>query len=247
MFKLKAVLFDFDQTLVNSADGFRKTEHWLEREMFAFLKLSDWSEFMDFYRKVRASGSNDGPSGKTHKWVEVCRHFKIEPCEKLILSWKHEYWKRIEEESRLLPDALPLLSNLHERFRLGLLTNAAASQNSSPRYERFPELVSAFDAIFVCDDVKIPLKPDPTGFQLILEKLDLSPAETIYVGDDWYADVCGARNAGISPVWLRHKELNRKPASLPDNDVIFIDSLLDMKQLQPGDSIEDVKRKLQGN
>jgi HAD superfamily hydrolase (TIGR01662 family) len=43
-------------------------------------------------------------------------------------------------------------------------------------------------------------KPEPGVFEHALQRLNLSPQEAIYVGDNYYADVVGARRAGLQPV-----------------------------------------------
>jgi HAD superfamily hydrolase (TIGR01549 family) len=43
-------------------------------------------------------------------------------------------------------------------------------------------------------------KPDPGLFEHALQRVDLSPADAIYVGDNYYADVVGSRSAGLLPV-----------------------------------------------
>jgi HAD superfamily hydrolase (TIGR01549 family) len=45
-------------------------------------------------------------------------------------------------------------------------------------------------------------KPDPAIFQHALELLGLQAHEAVYVGDNYYADVIGAENAGLKPVLL---------------------------------------------
>jgi putative hydrolase of the HAD superfamily len=45
-------------------------------------------------------------------------------------------------------------------------------------------------------------KPNPAIFDYTVKKVGVSHAETIYVGDNYYADIVGARNAGIKPVLL---------------------------------------------
>ena len=45
-------------------------------------------------------------------------------------------------------------------------------------------------------------KPDPQVFTYMLEKAGVSAEESIYVGDNYYADVVGARAAGLAPVLL---------------------------------------------
>ena len=45
-------------------------------------------------------------------------------------------------------------------------------------------------------------KPDPRIFQVALEKAGTRPEETMHVGDQYYADVTGARGVGIVPVLI---------------------------------------------
>jgi len=43
-------------------------------------------------------------------------------------------------------------------------------------------------------------KPEPGVFEHALRRVNLSPQEAVYVGDNYYADVVGARRAGLRPV-----------------------------------------------
>lgn len=45
-------------------------------------------------------------------------------------------------------------------------------------------------------------KPDTGIFLHAIMRLKVSPTEALYVGDNYYADVIGARNAGLRPVLL---------------------------------------------
>jgi HAD superfamily hydrolase (TIGR01549 family) len=45
-------------------------------------------------------------------------------------------------------------------------------------------------------------KPDKGIFEHALRMVGVQPEETIYVGDNYYADVVGARNAGLKPILL---------------------------------------------
>ena len=45
-------------------------------------------------------------------------------------------------------------------------------------------------------------KPEPAIFQHALALLDTRPEHTLYVGDNYYADILGASNAGLRPVLL---------------------------------------------
>ena len=50
---IRAVIFDFGQTLVDSAEGFRSAEKQVEKKIFDDLALTSWQEFLENYRKIR--------------------------------------------------------------------------------------------------------------------------------------------------------------------------------------------------
>jgi pyrophosphatase PpaX len=61
-----------------------------------------------------------------------------------------------------------------------------------------------FDVLVFDDDVRAP-KPDPHGLQLALERLDVEPADAVYVGDTM-TDLRAAKAGGLRPIttlWAR--------------------------------------------
>jgi HAD superfamily hydrolase (TIGR01662 family) len=56
-----------------------------------------------------------------------------------------------------------------------------------------------FDFSLVAGEVN-SFKPEPGIFEHALRRVNLSAKEAIYVGDNYYADVIGARRAGMRPV-----------------------------------------------
>lgn len=49
-------------------------------------------------------------------------------------------------------------------------------------------------------------KPDARIFAAACAALDCRPDEVMHIGDDWQADVCGARAAGLHSAWIRRGE-----------------------------------------
>ena len=56
-----------------------------------------------------------------------------------------------------------------------------------------------FDFLLAAGEVNV-FKPEPGVFEHALQRLNLSPNAVIYVGDNYYADVVGARRAGLQPI-----------------------------------------------
>lgn len=63
-------------------------------------------------------------------------------------------------------------------------------------------LATLVDTIVISESEGVK-KPDPVIFQRALERLEVSPAEAVYVGDHPVADVQGSVAAGLSAVWRR--------------------------------------------
>ena len=53
-------------------------------------------------------------------------------------------------------------------------------------------------------------KPSPVPFKLALEQLESTPENSLYVGNEFLADIVGAKSVGMSAVWvnLRGEELD---------------------------------------
>ena len=83
-------------------------------------------------------------------------------------------------------------------YGLGLITNRT-------NVERFHELLDQvelrpyFDLILASGEVGIH-KPDPGIFSVALERVAAKAESSVYIGDNYWADVVGARLAGVTPV-----------------------------------------------
>jgi phosphoglycolate phosphatase len=75
----------------------------------------------------------------------------------------------------------------------------------------------------------LPRKPDPAPLLRIIERLGVSPGDTLYIGDS-ETDVTTARNAGV-PVMLVNYGYTVRAASQLGADAV-IDSIADL--VRPG-------------
>ena len=75
-------------------------------------------------------------------------------------------------------------------------------------------------------------KPKPVIFRRAIELLNILPEEALFVGDNFGADICGAKGVGMDAVWLNNKNqaednLNPEPdyiiPTFPGIEVILPD------------------------
>lgn len=96
-------------------------------------------------------------------------------------------------------DAPPTLSRLRQRgLKLGLVSNLNCTLEE---FCRGLEVKRFFDFTLISYEVGIE-KPHPEIFHLALRMAQVEPGEAIHVGDQYLADVVGARRAGIKPILL---------------------------------------------
>jgi 2-haloacid dehalogenase len=95
------------------------------------------------------------------------------------------------------PDSAAALARLHERFRLGVITNCdddlfAASE---------ARLGTAFDFVVTAEQAK-RYKPNPRGFELMFERVGLPPSRILHVAQSLYHDHVPAKRLGLTTVWV---------------------------------------------
>ena len=145
----------------------------------------------------------------------------------------HQLWDTWNLEGaffgrRLFDGAVEALAALREQgYRVGCVTNRAFG---GPRFLSEVEghgLADLFDAMSVSCELGY-MKPHPRIFQHALEILDVSPRETVMVGDSLRADVAGAQALGMTAVWRRYR------ATIEEADGIVPDFVVDELSEVPG-------------
>ena len=103
---------------------------------------------------------------------------------------------------RLFFDVELTLRRLQQRgIRLGIASNFDGRLREIAA--RLPELAGC-ENVFVSSQVGFS-KPDPRFFAAVAVQLALPPSQILLVGDDWLADVQGARAAGWQAVFLNRQ------------------------------------------
>ncbi len=236
---IRAVVFDFGQTLVDSADGFRAAEKELREKAVTLLPPPQREGFPDAYRQVRTRLHDRSIFSRRVLLEELFRQYgrPVDPA--LIEGWETAYWGRIKAMTRPFPEAESVLEALlSQGYRLALISNTQGQRKEEGhRLGNYPELERFFEAIVIAGEAGIPAKPDPAPFRLCLERLAIAPGEAVYVGDDLRIDVRGSAAVGMHPLWLRHRLVTRNwPAVQTAAPVIdSLERLLDLAALIPGE------------
>ena len=110
------------------------------------------------------------------------------------------YLRNYEQAWTAFPDAAFALLRLRaDGMPVGVITNGNHSQQTS-KIKKIG-LEPLLDSVF-SSELMGHAKPDAKAFLLPCMSMDVSPAETLYVGDNYLTDVAGARNAGLQAIHL---------------------------------------------
>ena len=140
-------------------------------------------------------------------------------------SLSRRYRAQYQRERRAVPGAVDLLTRLHGRSVVTIVTNnQVAEQEGKLDFLGIRPLV---DFLVVSEGVGVS-KPDRRIFEIALERSDAGPEEAVMVGDSWPSDIVGARGAGIRAIWF-----NRFGLPNPDpRDVAEIRSMRDHRRVE---------------
>lgn len=190
---IKAVLFDFDETLQDRTEAF---EHYMDA-FFALYLPEVQGETLTQYREDMRITGNGGYVNRV-KWfqglIDRWQWLDAPPAEELA----HHYDYEFGNHNVIFPHSLPLLKTLKKRgYITGVITNGPAYlQNHKMENSG---LMPYIDMLVVSGDYGIH-KPDPELFRIAAGKIGVPTEECVYVGDHPVNDIEGALGAGMQAI-----------------------------------------------
>jgi putative hydrolase of the HAD superfamily len=228
-----AVSFDLDGTLLDGshigatvADTCRAIaarDPNLDADELVAANSRIWKEYFPLIEDDWALGVIDSPSVGREAWRRTLHACDVSDDD--LVEFARQTFATLEHERhRLYEDVLPLVSALGDRqVPLALVTNGA----SEAQREKLAALgiEDWFEVIVVSGEIGV-MKPDPAIFEAVLERVDVDRRRVWHVGDWLPSDVAGAREAGLTAVWLNRSGRSlRGEASSPH---LEIRSLVDL-------------------
>lgn len=119
---------------------------------------------------------------------------------------------------QLYPGVREVLDELAPRFRLAALSDAQ-SPWALPEM-RAVGIAGYFDPIVVSGDHGFR-KPDPRLFATALRRMRLAPQDVIFVGNDMYRDVYGARETGMRTVFFSSNQGRKHMDGVEPDYIIY--------------------------
>ena len=240
--RIRAVVFDIDDTLCASAQAFGAAIVAATRRYIPALDPSAypavialWRSDPNGYYRAYTRGECSFDEQRWLRANELHARFGGPVLDaEGYAAWKRVFWGTFEANWRANPDAVACVDRLHETgMRLGALSNAGGDlQRRKLEACGFGETVP----LLVSMDTFGVGKPDPRVFLESCRLLGLAPAEVAYVGDEFAIDAQAACAVGMRGFWIdrpeTHLETHARPDPGPGADrVVRIESLAELPAL----------------
>ncbi|CAM3635632.1 HAD family hydrolase [Marinicrinis lubricantis] len=146
------------------------------------------------------TADRDGYRSKRELYEDLKRHLNMKQEHTTIEDMLHFWFSEFPKCTELMEGAQDVIEHLKSKqIKLGIITNGAVHTQHAKIDQA--GIRPYFDCIVVSDEVGVK-KPDRQIFDIALERLNIHPQQTWYVGDHPRNDVHGAREAGLQAVWL---------------------------------------------
>lgn len=202
---IKAVFFDFDETLQDRTAAF---ERYMDGFFARFFPGVTGGELEEKKHQMRQSG-NGGYVDRVewYKGLIALWHWTDAPAAEALAE---HYDRTFGDCCVIFPDAVPMLQALRKK---GIVTGVITNGPSYLQNHKMDEsgLRPYLDLVIVSGDVGVH-KPDPALFLYACDKVQLLPADCMYVGDHPVNDIAGALSAGMQAVrmnwgWFKDQDL----------------------------------------
>ncbi|MCH8025399.1 MAG: HAD-IA family hydrolase [Chloroflexi bacterium] len=233
MADLQAVIFDYYETLVELTQPIRE-RHFdqLAREAGVALTPGEayrhWRELTTSDWALRLGGERAPLNGATPPFVTF-REVWRQRSEELFQQWGADLsaerggdaYANLHAAAEPYPDVVAALGELNSYYKLAVLSDADDDfllSNIRRNGMRFETVVSS--------EASRAYKPHVSLFNDACARLGVQPAEAVYVGDSPWADIEGARHAGLRAVWInRHGVDWPEGIGRPQHEIASLDEL----------------------
>ncbi len=217
MTKIKGVLFDLDNTLIDFMKMKRMACSEAASAMIGaglkieFVKLE--KELFDYYLNYGIEGD--------YPFTDFLKKHNAYSDE--ILASAINAYRRVKNAFlEPYPGVIPLFIQLIKKeIKLGIVTDAPALK-AHLRIDAM-KLRGFFDVVIT--EAK---KPDPKGFLKAVKKLKLKPHEVMMVGDWPEKDMVGSKRAGLITCFAKYGQTEGSLKTKPDYTIHRIEEILEI-------------------
>lgn len=213
---IKAILFDFDRTIMDRDTALNNYIHDQYERLFQLENIQK-KTFIERFIELDAMG---------YVWKDIVYTSLIKEwdlpysMEELVKDYENNF----QQFAVGFPNIDLALKKLKEQgYLLGLVTNGRVGHQRNNVIKL--GIDSLFDCIVVSDEVGMK-KPNANIFHFALDLLNVHPSEAMYVGDHLVNDVQASKEVGMTSVWLKNSAYEED--SIADYTIDQFEEILDV-------------------
>lgn len=204
---IQHIFFDLDNTLWDHRkNAYLTIKDLFEKEEIGLKYQIDFEAFHAVYHRINEKLWEDIRDGiidkeylRKHRFYDTFSHFNIQD-EQLSMYFEEHFLDRILNYNELVEGAASILEYLKAKgYTLHIISNGF--REVTERKCLLSGIAPYFQTITSADTVGVR-KPRPEIFEYSLNLAQAAPEESILIGDDWIADIVGARNYGMDAVFF---------------------------------------------
>ncbi|MFX1367088.1 MAG: HAD family hydrolase [Promethearchaeota archaeon] len=211
--KYRAIVFDLDSTLTDTHRYPIRASEWLLSKIQSSsvdILQAYVTELVKHYRSEIKAIVNGRPY-KTpfqvvHDAISTTLAALEIPATSAIIIEATQVFKDLHLElSEIAPGVSELLSFIQRRsLAMGVITNSFEG-HAKVILERIG--ISKYFAAVVDGGVSQAYKPMPQPFEHAMATLRATSKNTLYIGDEFVADIIGSKSLGLDCIWLNNRNL----------------------------------------
>ncbi len=228
MARITTVIFDMYETLVQNPHGSWKVgfEGVIREQSLDTTAERIWQEWSPVEAEFRDSRVRPGVAFRSYyeAWRDCFSHaFGVLGLSGDAHAASRSFIRYISQRDPY-PETMDALRAVKSRWRTAVLSNA----DEDYLLPNLAHLGLEFEAVLTSERARM-YKPLPGLFLEMLRMLDVTPEESVYVGDRQLEDVQGASSVGMLAVWINRSGVPMDP-QLPE-PACQIRSLLELPAL----------------
>ena len=193
MNSLQAIVFDLDDTLYSEQDyvmsGFKAVAEWAAVNLGIAQDEGITTLSNLYHQGVRNNTFN--------QWLAIHQIENPAVVPKLL-----DVYRAHAPTISPFDESIDLLKTLTQSYQIGLVSDGYLQVQQ--RKWTALGLDTFFDAVVFSDSLgRENWKPSIAPFKLVLDQLNVAPEFSVYIGDNPRKDFFGARQLGMSTIWIK--------------------------------------------
>lgn len=223
----KGILFDLGSTLIEFDNTeWEKLETASVKKGYEYLvqrgyRLPEWEvfgkSFLTEFHQAWQKAQESLIEVRLPEWVSnFLIRFGMSSPDGLAIEFLRHYYEPISKQITLMEGAKEVLEHFKKQnFRIGLISNSSFPTEFHVEELKSYDIIHFFDETLFSYDFGLR-KPHPDLFKYVLNKLELKPQETVFIGDRLIEDVSGPQKVGMKAILKYKKERDYSAPVVPD-------------------------------